>query len=115
MESIESYNHNQTKEQIQNPIQKKNTIANVNNLKQKEQNFKIESEIKLGKDFTINSQKMLGTGSFGVIYSGINNKTKEEVAIKIESLNTDTPQLIYESKILKMLQGGSNLNKNKFD
>ena len=49
---------------------------------------------------------MLGTGSFGVIYSGLNNKTKEEVAIKIESLNTNTPQLIYESKILKILQGG---------
>lgn len=71
-------------------------------------NFKIETEIKLGKDFTINSEKMLGTGSFGVIYSGLNNKTKEEVAIKIESLNTKTPQLIYESKILKILQGGSN-------
>lgn len=71
------------------------------------QNFKIESELKLGKEFTLNSQKMLGTGSFGVIYSGINNKTKEEVAIKLESLTTKTPQLIYESKILKLLQGGS--------
>ena len=49
---------------------------------------------------------MLGSGSFGVIYSGVNNKTKEEVAIKIESLNTNTPQLLYESKILKILQGG---------
>ena len=66
------------------------------------------------KEFTINSQKMLGCGSFGVIYSGINNKTKEEVAIKIESLSTKTPQLIYESKILKILQGGCNDKFNKF-
>ena len=71
------------------------------------QSLKIESVIKLGKEFTINSQKLLGCGSFGVIYSGTNNKTNEEVAIKIESLNTKTPQLIYESKILKILQGGS--------
>jgi predicted Ser/Thr protein kinase len=102
MESFEPINQNQ------NQIQKKNTIAitNLNFLKQKEQNFKIESDIKIGKEYTINSQKMLGSGSFGVIYSGVNNKTKEEVAIKIESLNTNTPQLLYESKILKILQGG---------
>lgn len=100
---------------INNPIQKKHTI-NIDNIKKNEErnrNFKIESDIKLGKDFTIDSKKLLGTGSFGVIYSGINNKTKEEVAIKIESLNTNTPQLIYEGKLLKILQGGGKRNKYK--
>ena len=69
--------------------------------------YEIEHEIKLGKDFTINSKKKLGVGAFGVIYSGFNNKTKEEVAIKLESQKTPTPQLLYESKLLKLLQGGS--------
>ncbi len=72
--------------------------------------YDIESEIKLGKDFTINSKKKLGCGAFGVIYSGYNNKTKEEVAIKLESQKTSVPQLLYESKILKLLQGGSKDN-----
>lgn len=72
--------------------------------------YDIEPEIKLGKDFTINSKKKLGCGAFGVIYSGFNNKTKEEVAIKLESQKTPTPQLLYESKILKLLQGGSKNN-----
>jgi len=67
----------------------------------------IEPEIKLGKDFTVNSKKKLGCGAFGIIYSGFNNITKEEVAIKLESQKTPMPQLVYESKILKLLQGGS--------
>ena len=70
--------------------------------------YDIEPELKLGKDFTVNSKKKLGCGAFGVIYSGFNNKTKEEVAIKLESQKTPMPQLLYESKILKLLEGGSN-------
>ncbi len=70
--------------------------------------FNLEKEIKLGKDFCINSKKKLGCGAFGVIYSGLNYKTKEEVAIKLECQKTKTPQLLYESKILQLLQGGSN-------
>jgi len=76
---------------------------------EKNKMFELEAEIKLGKDFSVNSKKKLGCGAFGVIYSGFNNKTKEEVAIKLESQKTKTPQLIYESKILKLLQGGSKL------
>ena len=40
-------------------------------------------------------------------YKGYNIKTNEEVAIKMESQKNKTPQLNYESKILKVLQGGS--------
>lgn len=69
--------------------------------------FPVEAEFSIGNAFSINSQKILGSGAFGVIYSGFNNKTKEEVAIKLESQKTLTPQLIYESKILKILEGGS--------
>ena len=58
------------------------------------------------KKYTINTKNLLGKGSFGRIYSGINKETGEEVAIKVELRNTDQPQLIYENKIYKLLQGG---------
>jgi len=53
--------------------------------------------------------KKLGCGAFGAIYHGYNIKTGEEVAVKLESNNTSTPQLMYESKILKLLQGGTGI------
>lgn len=40
--------------------------------------------------------KKLGAGSFGELYSGINMKTHEEVAIKIEDYNKKNPMLTYE-------------------
>jgi len=48
----------------------------------------------------------IGSGSFGEIYGGINVHTGEEVAIKLEPQKTKHPQLIYESKIYRVLQGG---------
>ena len=57
-------------------------------------------------NYSINPKNLLGKGSFGRIYSGINKTTGEEVAIKLEQANTDQPQLIYEYKIYKLLQGG---------
>eukprot|EP00803_Ostreobium_quekettii_P009544 evm.model.scf_85EXC.1 EVM.evm.TU.scf_85EXC.1 scf_85EXC:16254-19834(+) len=50
--------------------------------------------------------RKLGSGSFGDIYLGINVETKEEVGIKIESAKTRQPQLLYESKLYKILKGG---------
>ena len=82
-------------------------MVSKNTEKDQYKTFDLESEIKLGNAFSINSKKKLGCGAFGVIYLGYNNKTKEEVAIKMESQHSKTPQLIYEGKILKLLQGGS--------
>ena len=48
----------------------------------------------------------MGSGSFCDIYLGTNVTTGEEVAIKLESVKTKHPQLIYESKIYKLLAGG---------
>jgi serine/threonine protein kinase len=50
--------------------------------------------------------KKIGSGSFGDIYIGVNKKTNEEVAVKLESVKTKFPQLLYESKLYRILQGG---------
>ena len=73
-------------------------------------NQKVE-EVKIKNQYSFKSTDRLGGGSFGQIYKGINLKTKEEVAIKIESKNIETPQLIHESKILKVLKDNEGFPK----
>ena len=48
-------------------------------------------EIRVGGKYKIS--KKLGRGAFGDLYSGVNLKTNEEVAIKLEKLDTHTPML----------------------
>lgn len=50
--------------------------------------------------------KKIGSGSFGDIYVATNVFTGEELAIKLESTRSRHPQLLYEAKLLKLLQGG---------
>lgn len=50
--------------------------------------------------------RKIGSGSFGDIYLGINTSNGEEVAVKLESIKARHPQLLYESKLYKILQGG---------
>ncbi|XP_072935872.1 casein kinase I-like isoform X2 [Epargyreus clarus] len=50
--------------------------------------------------------RRIGGGSFGDIYLGINIANGEEVAVKVESTKARHPQLLYESRVYKMLQGG---------
>ncbi|XP_045533436.1 casein kinase I-like isoform X2 [Pieris brassicae] len=50
--------------------------------------------------------RRIGGGSFGDIYLGINIGKGEEVAVKVESIKARHPQLLYESRVYKMLQGG---------
>ena len=51
----------------------------------------------------------IGNGSFGDIFLGTNAATSEEVAIKLETLRAKHPQLLYESKIYRILQGGAGI------
>ena len=50
--------------------------------------------------------KKIGSGSFGDVYLGQNALNGEEVAIKMESQKTKHPQLLFESKLYRILQGG---------
>ena len=53
--------------------------------------------------------KKIGNGSFGVIYLGQNTMTGEEIAVKLEEVRCRHPQLFYESKLCRYLQGGAGI------
>lgn len=61
-------------------------------------------------DFIVGSKyrlvRKIGSGSFGDIYLGINVTNGEEVAVKLESIKARHPQLLYESKLYRVLAGG---------
>lgn len=61
-------------------------------------------ELRVGKKYRLG--RKIGSGSFGDIYIGTNVTTGEEVAIKLEPVKTKHPQLLYETKLYKILQGG---------
>lgn len=61
-------------------------------------------EIRISGRFRLG--KKIGSGSFGDIYLGVNVTTGEEVAIKLESVKTKHPQLLYEARLYKILSGG---------
>lgn len=61
-------------------------------------------ELRVGKKYRLG--RKIGSGSFGDIYLGTNMTTGEEVAIKLESVKTKHAQLLYESKIYRILHGG---------
>jgi casein kinase 1 len=47
--------------------------------------------------------RKIGSGSFGEIYQGTHIATGENVAIKLEPVKTRHPQLLYESRLYKIL------------
>lgn len=64
----------------------------------------ILGDLRVARKFRVGPK--IGSGSFGEIFAGTNVHTGEEVAIKLELLKTKHPQLLYESKIYRVLQGG---------
>jgi len=61
-------------------------------------------ELHVGGKFRLG--RKIGSGSFGDIYIGTNFQTGEEIAIKLENIKSKHPQLLYESKLYKILSGG---------
>lgn len=55
----------------------------------------------VGKHYAVG--RKLGAGSFGSIYAGRHKETNKDVAIKFESLKNKFPQLLYESRLYKIL------------
>ncbi|CAL9773520.1 unnamed protein product [Musa acuminata subsp. burmannicoides] len=64
-------------------------------------------EPRVGNKFRLG--RKIGSGSFGEIYLGSNVQSNEEVAIKLENVKTKHPQLLYESKLYRILQGGTGI------
>lgn len=56
----------------------------------------------------------IGHGSFGEIHIGLDMKTSEEVAIKMENCNTKHPQLHLEAKLLQQLSSGVGIPKVRY-
>ncbi|KAI7743572.1 hypothetical protein M8C21_000771 [Ambrosia artemisiifolia] len=65
----------------------------------------MDHHVIIGGKFKL--EKKIGCGSFGELYLGVNVKSGEEVAVKLESSKTKHPQLHYESKLYMLLQGGT--------
>lgn len=60
-------------------------------------------EIRVGGKYRLGYK--IRSGSFGEVYLGINVRTNEEVAIKLEPVKARQPQLLYEAKIYRILAG----------
>lgn len=61
-------------------------------------------ETKVGGKYLLG--RKLGSGSFGDIYLAVHEQTGKEFAVKMESARCKHPQLLYEAKLLRHLQGG---------
>jgi len=66
-------------------------------------------ELRVGGKYRLG--RKIGSGSFGDIYLGTNIHTGEEVGIKLEALRARNPQLRFEYKVYKTLQGGTGVPK----
>lgn len=60
-------------------------------------------ELRVARKFRLG--RKIGSGSFGDIFLGKNMTTGEEVAIKLESIRSQHPQLLRETKIYRSLMG----------
>ena len=59
-------------------------------------------------------QRKIGSGSFGDIYLATNITNGEEVAVKMEQQRAKHPQLMYESKVYRILAGGVGIPKTRW-
>lgn len=60
-----------------------------------------EPELKIKRRFRL--QEQLGAGAFGEIYSGVDMQNGQPVAIKLEPVDAEHPQLAYEARVYNQL------------
>ena len=53
----------------------------------------------------------IGHGAFGEIYCGESLGSDKPVAVKKEAINAKFPQLLYEAKVYKILEGGMGISR----
>eukprot|EP00667_Euglena_gracilis_P034658 EG_transcript_60983 len=63
-------------------------------------------DLRVGNKYRIG--RKIGSGSFGDIYQGTNIQNGDAVAIKLEPVKTRHPQLLYESRLYKILNSAGN-------
>lgn len=68
--------------------------------------------VVIGNKYEIKA--LIGSGTFGKIYKGINIRTQEEVALKIEPINLETNSLKHETKIYQYLNGTNGIPSLKW-
>ena len=68
-------------------------------------------EIPISDRYKLDSRKKLGSGSFGEIYLGKSLRSNEDVAIKLEPVTNQHPQLFHENKVYSAFQGGPGIPK----
>ena len=81
----------------------------INDSQKEEKKEENKNEIKDDNPlnaYTFDRTKLLGKGSFGTLFNGVNKITGEEVAIKIEKVTDEVSQLKIENKAYKLLEGG---------
>jgi len=64
-------------------------------------------DLRVGKNYQL--VKKIGSGAFGEIYEGRHITNKDSVAIKLEPVKTQFPQLEYENKLYRLLKGGTGI------
>lgn len=74
----------------------------------------MSKDILIGEKYKMSRSHKLGSGSFGEIYlgkpapahsPGVHIKSGAKVAVKLESLRAKNTQLMYEAKVIKIMQG----------
>ncbi len=78
----------------------------------------LPSDLLIGGKYAITSDGdrpgILGEGSFGAVYKGMDVSIKAAVAIKMEHVDARYPQLAYEHKVLEELKGTPGIPKVLF-
>jgi casein kinase 1 len=63
--------------------------------------FRIAGKYRVGRK--------IGSGSFGEIYIATNTQNNEQVAVKMEKVSSNHPQLLYEARLYRVFQGDSGI------